>query len=115
AKVACILKISGAPNHVGERSSLLGQDALDRHDGALGFLLDGAGDHVAAGVLGDLTGYKDEIAGADRRMKRQVRIPLAYRIDIVALRFRAGVIHRCNPHASTLVSMISTPDTRSAR
>ena len=93
----------------------LGQNALDRHDRTLGFFLDSAGDHVAAGVLGDLSGDKDEVAGAYRRMKRQVRILLADRIDIVAFRNRTGVVHGCNPHAITLVSMMSTPDTRSTR
>src|SRR5581483_12059255 len=122
AEVARILEVGRHPHHIGKARALLRENALDCQDSAAGFLLDGAADHVALGILGDLTGYKNEVSGPHRRMKRQVRILLADRIDVVAPRDCSGVVHDailfkllCNDQANVLVSMTSTPATRSTK
>ena len=73
AEVARVLKVGRDAHHVVERRAVLGEDARDRVDRRLRLHLDRAVDHVAVGVLGDLAGDEDEVAGAHRRMERQVR------------------------------------------
>src|SRR6516164_8209017 len=122
AEVARILEVGRHAHHICKARTLFGENALDCQDGAAGFLLDGAADHVAIGILGDLTGHKDEIAGPHRWMEGQVRVLLADRIDVVAPRGCSGAIHDAilfkllrNDQANVLVSMTSTPATRSTK
>ena len=75
------------------------------------------GDHVALVVLRHLAGDEDVVAGAHRRMERQVRVLLADRINVVA-----AFAHDCSSLASSFgfsyradASMMSTPLTRSTR
>jgi hypothetical protein len=60
-------------------------------------------------VLRDLPRDEDEVARAHRRMKRQVRVLLADRIDIGG-GFLRNVRHGCGLYENALVSMMSTPD-----
>jgi hypothetical protein len=115
AEVAGVLEIGGHPHDVGQRRALLGENAADRLDRAQRLLLDRAGDHVAGGVLADLAGDEDVVAGAHRRMKWQVRVLLADRIDVLAR--AAGVVHAAIllVQERAVVSMMSTPRTRSTR
>src|SRR5262249_6619712 len=78
--------------------------ALDR---PARLLLDRPGAHVALLVLGDLPGDEDVVAGADRRVERQVGILLADGFDAVA--------QGAPPDHMTDVSMMSTPRWRSIR
>ena len=96
AEVAGIVEIGGDAHDVGERRAFFGEDAADRLDGAARLLLDRAGDHVAVGVLGDLAGDEDEIAGAHRRMERQVR-DSSCRSDRRPCGALLGVVHGADP------------------
>jgi hypothetical protein len=47
------------------------------------FLLDVAARHVAVLVLGNLSGDENKVAGAHARVKREIRVALTYRDDLI--------------------------------
>src|ERR1700704_5121933 len=83
-EIAGILEIGGHPDDIGQARAVLRQDPLDRFDRAGGLLLDRSGDHVAVGILGDLTRYEDEVPRAHRRVERQIGVLFSDRVDVAA-------------------------------
>src|SRR5262249_12427851 len=113
AEVAGIPEIGRDAHDIGQCGPFFGENSTNRLDRAPRLLLDRSRDHVAVGILGNLASNEDEIARAHRGVKRQVRVLLSDRMDILA--GGACVLHGVDPQCNSLASMMSTPRTRSTR
>src|SRR6266540_280602 len=91
-EVARIVEIGGDPHNVGERRTLFRENSANRFDRTLRLVLDRSGDHIPVGILGDLPGDKDEVAGPNGRIERERRVLLSNRVYLLLA--AARVVHR---------------------
>src|SRR6266540_264545 len=83
AEVARIVEIGGDPHNIGERRTFFRENSANRLDRTLRLVLDRSGDHIPVGILGDLPGDEDEVAAANGRIERQIRILLSDRVYVL--------------------------------
>src|SRR5713101_88859 len=111
AEITGIFKISRDPHDISQGGTLFRQNSPNPLDRAGRLLFDRSGNHVAFGILRDLSGDEDEVTGANRRIKRQIRILLPDRADVFAA--AAGIVHDGHPQLNAVASMMSRPRMRS--